>query len=92
MQIVIDISEDAYKRHKKRVNMDMCTELDIAVANGTPLDDIRAEIERQRKEVSNKHSENDELQAYYDGLNDGLKDARDILDKSGQKGGLKWQI
>lgn len=37
MQIVIDISEDAYKRHKKRVNMDMCTELDIVVAKGTPL-------------------------------------------------------
>lgn len=45
------------------------------------LNKIRAEIESQRKEISNKNSENDKLQAYYHGLNDGLKDARDILDK-----------
>ena len=45
------------------------------------LDKIRAEVESQRKEVSNKNSENNELQAFYDGLNDGLKDARDIIDK-----------
>lgn len=45
------------------------------------LDKIRAEIEQYRKEASNKHSEDAELQAYYDGLNDGLKDARDIIDK-----------
>lgn len=37
MQIVIDISEDTYKRHKWRVNSDMCTELDIAVAKGVVL-------------------------------------------------------
>lgn len=37
MEIVIDIPEDTYKRHKWRVNNDMCTELDILVANGTPL-------------------------------------------------------
>ena len=40
------------------------------------LDELRAEIESQREEVSKKHSENDELQNYYYGLNDGLKDAR----------------
>lgn len=45
------------------------------------LDKIGAEIEQQRKEASNKHSEDAELQAYYDGLNDGLKDARDTIDK-----------
>ena len=45
------------------------------------LDEIKAEIESQRKEVSNINFKNDEIQAYYDGLNDGLKDARDILDK-----------
>lgn len=37
MQIVISISEDTYKRHKWRVNHDACTELDIALAKGTPL-------------------------------------------------------
>lgn len=38
------------------------------------LDKIRMEIETERKEVSKKHSD------YYFGLNDGLKDARDIID------------
>lgn len=45
------------------------------------LDKIRAEIESQREEVSKKHSENEGLTNYYFGLNDGLKDARDIIDK-----------
>ena len=45
------------------------------------LDKIRAEIESQREEVSKKHSINNILQAYYFGLNDGLKDARDIIDE-----------
>lgn len=63
-----------------------CTWLDMSrfkveMAEDSVLDKIRAEIESQRKEVSNKNSENDKLQAYYYGLNDGLKDARDILDK-----------
>ncbi len=42
---------------------------------------IRAEIESQRKEASNKHPEDERLLNYYFGLNDGLKDARDIIDK-----------
>jgi len=37
MDIVINISEDTYKRHKWRVDHDTCTELDIAVAKGVPL-------------------------------------------------------
>ena len=45
------------------------------------LNKIRAEIESQREEASNKHSEDEGLLYYYFGLNDGLKDARDILDK-----------
>lgn len=47
----------------------------------TTLDKIRTEIESQRKEVSKKHSEDEGLSNYYFGLNDGLKDARDIIDK-----------
>ena len=45
------------------------------------LDKIRAEIESQREEASKKYSEDAGLTNYYFGLNDGLKDARDILDK-----------
>lgn len=45
------------------------------------LGKIRTEIEGQRKEVSKKDSEDERLLNYYFGLNDGLKDARDIVDK-----------
>lgn len=45
------------------------------------LDNIRAEIEAQREKVSKKHSDDEALNSYYFGLNDGLKDARDIIDK-----------
>ena len=45
------------------------------------LDKIRAEIESQREEASKKHFEDEGLSNYYFGLNDGLKDARDIIDK-----------
>jgi hypothetical protein len=45
------------------------------------LDKIRAEIESQREEASKKHPEDEGLLNYYFGLNDGLKDARDIIDK-----------
>ena len=44
-------------------------------------DKIRAEIESQREEASKKHFEDEGLSNYYFGLNDGLKDARDIIDK-----------
>lgn len=56
-------------------------EQNLAMKQEPVLDKIRAEIETQRKEVSNKKSESNELQAFYDGLNDGLKDARGIIDK-----------
>jgi beta-glucosidase/6-phospho-beta-glucosidase/beta-galactosidase len=45
------------------------------------LDKIRAEIESQREEASKKHPEDEVSLNYYFGLNDGLKDARDIIDK-----------
>ena len=53
------------------------------------LDKIRAEIESKREEVSNKNSENNELQAFFHGLNDGLKDARDIIEKYKTGGSCK---
>ena len=78
MKIIIDIPDKLYKR----ISMGLVLgEVCECVKNGTPLNKIRAEIESQRKEASNKHSEDNVLQAYYDGLNDGLKDARDTLDK-----------
>lgn len=52
-----------------------------ALDNEDVLEKIRAEIESQREKVSKKHSEDEGLTNYYFGLNDGLKDARDIIDK-----------
>ena len=49
--------------------------LEACIESLTALDKIRAEIESQRKEASKQNSD------YYFGLNDGLKDARDIIDK-----------
>ena len=71
---MIDIAEDIYNTAYVRGKNNSIEVKEI-------LDKIRDEIESQRKEVSNKKSENNELQAFYFGLNDGLKDARDIIDK-----------
>ena len=75
-------------RERHQINYGTICDIDLALQqlpSVTPKTDviskIRTEIESQRKEVSNKHSENNELQAFYDGLNDGLKDARDIIDR-----------
>lgn len=78
-------NRDIWDESEDRIRSDKYVEmLNIAIKaleKELALDKIRAEIEEQREEVSKKHSENDELQAYYHGLNDGLKDARDIIDK-----------
>lgn len=82
MNLVIDIPKDMYID----ANILLVKEMPVLkkiIANGTPLNNIRAEIESLRKEASNKHSEDAKLQAYYDGLNDGLKDARDTLERLG---------
>lgn len=55
--------------------------IDGAIKELKVIDKIRDEIESQRKEVSKKQSEDEGLSNYYFGLNDGLKDARDIIDK-----------
>lgn len=88
MKLIIDISNKMFDTFKKHgiMTFDSLDEYDKdiladTIANGTPLDEIRAEIEAQREEASNKHSEDRELQYYYYGLNDGLKDARDVLDE-----------
>lgn len=59
-----------------------------ALEQGDVLEKIRAEVESKREEVSKKHSEDEGMLNYYFGLNDGLKDARDIIDKY-RKGGAE---
>ena len=80
MKLIIDISEDLYRAIKAIQSYKPLTEEETAIANGIPLDNVRDKIESKREEVCKNHSENDVLLTYYFGLNDGLKDARDILD------------
>lgn len=51
MKLIIDIDEDAYKEIKKIVadGNDMFF-TDKLIANGTPLDEVKAEIREQQKE------------------------------------------
>lgn len=79
MKLIIDISEDAYMRHKRRVNTDMCTELDIAVVNGTPLDDVRAEIKQLRSHSARFRTSSGRV-VYFDS-----QDILDILDNIGKE-------
>lgn len=80
MKLIIEIPEYLYKAIKAIQKRKKLTEEQEAIANGIPLDNVRDKIESQREEVCKNHSENDVLLTYYFGLNDGLKDARDILD------------
>ena len=49
MQIVIDIPKEDYNFIKKQVADGIDNPLKVYIANGTPFDKIRAEIERQEK-------------------------------------------
>lgn len=44
MKLIIDIPEEDYKKVSRIVNMGLGTNVDEAIKNGTPLDDVRAEI------------------------------------------------
>lgn len=78
------MKNELFERELQNTSINDVSLADYVKENYLPisvLDKIRDEIESQRKEVSNKNPENNELQAFYYGLNDGLKDARDIIDK-----------
>ena len=74
MQIVIDIPEEDYKNVSRIVDMGLGTNVDEAIKNGTPLDDVKAEIQRTIT-ASWYNGEN-----YRKNYRDGLSDAIEILD------------
>ena len=85
MKFIVDIPQDIRLAIDQmgllRIPGEMIKVVDGAIQHSIPLDKIRAEIELRREEISNKKFLNDELQVYYDGRNDGLKDARYVVDK-----------
>ena len=73
MKLIIDIPEDTYKARQHWVanQKRMVDEVDIAIANGIPLDKIRAEIEQGYCEVEDDYDR---------GRNMGLYIAMQIID------------
>ena len=45
MKLIIDIPEEDYKNVSRIVDMGLGTNVDEAIKNGTPLDDVKAELE-----------------------------------------------
>lgn len=74
-EMAIKAIDDEIKEKAKADFIALCAEQEPI------LDKIRAEIESLRKEAANKNYEDVKLLNYYFGLNDGLEDARDIIDE-----------
>ena len=74
MKLIMDIPEEEYKRMKEQ---SMFGKVDIwkqAFKNGTPLDDVKAEIDEQY----------DRIRPYNIDIAEGLEMALDILDNIGK--------
>ena len=71
MQIVIDIPEERYKHIQEEQWLPNRLLIEKAIANGTPLDDLRAEIERLHYHPKLDFIKNDEV----------VDMALDIIDK-----------
>ena len=67
MKLIIDVPEEYYKSAKLMVEKGSTYPLKVSIANGTPLDDVKAEMERANK--------------MYPYTNHGILEAIDILDK-----------
>ena len=78
MKLIIDISEELYKgiecRNCELETEYVCYELMKAVDNGTPLDDVKAEIDEQY----------DRVHPYNIDVAEGLEMALGILDNIGK--------
>ena len=75
MKLIIDISENLYKATVNGLEADEIWDLRLAVKNGTPLDDVKAEI---NKNIINEYTGQNE---YEIALSDGLELALQIIDK-----------
>jgi len=80
MQIVIDISEKQYEIAKEYVEtVDDKSPLANAIANGTPLDNIRIEIKEQIDYHDDEHRKYDSEEEF--GISLGLELALAIINK-----------
>ena len=95
MKLIIDISKEDYKEStdylrgfnekalkEPFMNATLTNRLDIALLHGTPLDDVRAEIEEYRSTIDRAISE-DELKI--EGMKEAYTDCLKILDNIGNK-------
>jgi len=77
MKLIIDIPEDVYEECQGHIYFpDTGGELFNTVKNGTPLDDIKAEIQAE--------AEVEDLSMYNAGMNFGLDLALEIIDNIGK--------
>lgn len=81
MKLIIDISEDVYAECLGDIYFpDTGGELFNAVKNGTPLDDVRAEIEKQiKRDFAFAETETLKVPCHY-GIANGLQNAIRFLD------------
>lgn len=77
VKVIIEISKDIYEARQRWVDNPkrMVDEVDIAIANGTPLDDVKAEI---KENIATRESNKSMVQ------NIGLYMALEILDNIGK--------
>lgn len=71
MKLIIDVPEEYYKSAKLMVEKGSAYPLKVSIANGIPLDDVKAEIDEQY----------DRVHPYNIDVAQGLEIALGILDK-----------
>ena len=74
MKLIIDVPEEYYKSAKLMVEKDSTYPLKVSIANGIPLDDVKAEIDEQY----------DRVRPYNIDVAQGLEMALGILDNIGK--------
>lgn len=82
MKLIIDIPEDAYEYVKATSYLGWLTspEYAYAIKNGTPLDDVKAEIEKQiKRDFAFAETETFKVPCHY-GIANGLQNAIRFLD------------
>ena len=98
MKLVIDIDDEEYSEFIKADKNGYCTRMiDIkAIKNGTPLDDIRQEIEEERKSVRLSAFVGNQLTGEYNNLlfegeHRGLLKALAVIDRHIGSNDAEWK-
>ena len=84
MKLIIDVPEEYYKSAKLMVEKGSTYPLKVSIANSTPLDDVKAEIEKQiERDFAFAETETFKVPCHY-GTANGLQVAVRILDNIGK--------